>query len=414
MIPPLFEIKFSIIRFNYVKIIIYNEKNKFNVVNEKWKVATKLSVNSLQAIIDRTIEAVKQSREEIFRIGEQSRQEFITLKEELRQVRIKVAEIIDKSDRLELHAKFARNRLAEVSKNFDKYSNEEIKRAYENASEYQVHLAVMRQEEKQLRDRRDQLERRLLKIKDTVERSEALGTQMSVVHNFLAGDLRHIGDVVEKAKEKQQFSLKIIEAQEEERKRLSREIHDGPAQMLANVLLRSEIIERTYKDKGVEEALEEIRDLRKMVKSSLAEVRRIIYDLRPMALDDLGLIPALEKYLKNFAEHANLSIVFKNLGREQRLSSQLEVVCFRLVQEAVQNVHKHAKANEVQVKMEIKLKNIFIIIKDDGIGFDVNEKKDGSLGLIGMRERVTMLKGSMEINSAKNMGTTIIIDIPIE
>lgn len=373
-----------------------------------------MSVKSLQAIINRTIDAVNQSKEEIFRIGEQSRQEMLLLKEELRQVRQKVAEIIEKSDTLELHVKYARNRLAEVSRNFDKYSNEEIKKAYELASEYQIQLALMRQEEKQLRARRDQLERRLLVLQETIERSEALGAQMSIVYNFLTGDLKKIGEVVEEAKEKQKFSLKIIEAQEEERKRLSREIHDGPAQMLANVLLRSEIIERTYKDKGVEEAIQEIRDLRKMVKSSLAEVRRIIYDLRPMALDDLGLVPALDKYLKTFSEHTKLNIVFKNLGRSQRLPSQLEVVIFRLVQEAVQNAHKHAKANEVVVKLEIKLNNVVIVVKDDGIGFDTSEKKDGSFGIIGMRERIAMLNGKMEIKSVINEGTTILIDIPIE
>lgn len=373
-----------------------------------------MSVKSLQAIINRTIDAVNQSKEEIFRIGEQSRQEMLLLKEELRQVRQKVAEIIEKSDTLELHVKYARNRLAEVSRNFDKYSNEEIKKAYELASEYQIQLALMRQEEKQLRARRDQLERRLLVLQETIERSEALGAQMSIVYNFLTGDLKKIGEVVEEAKEKQKFSLKIIEAQEEERKRLSREIHDGPAQMLANVLLRSEIIERTYKDKGVEEAIQEIRDLRKMVKSSLAEVRRIIYDLRPMALDDLGLVPALDKYLKTFSEHTKLNIVFKNLGRSQRLPSQLEVVIFRLVQEAVQNAHKHAKANEVVVKLEIKSNNVVIVVKDDGIGFDTSEKKDGSFGIIGMRERIAMLNGKMEIKSVINEGTTILIDIPIE
>lgn len=373
-----------------------------------------MSVKSLQAIINRTIDAVNQSKEEIFRIGEQSRQEMLLLKEELRQVRQKVAEIIEKSDTLELHVKYARNRLAEVSRNFDKYSNEEIKKAYELASEYQIQLALMRQEEKQLRARRDQLERRLLVLQETIERSEALGAQMSIVYNFLTGDLKKIGEVVEEVKEKQKFSLKIIEAQEEERKRLSREIHDGPAQMLANVLLRSEIIERTYKDKGVEEAIQEIRDLRKMVKSSLAEVRRIIYDLRPMALDDLGLVPALDKYLKTFSEHTKLNIVFKNLGRSQRLPSQLEVVIFRLVQEAVQNAHKHAKANEVVVKLEIKLNNVVIVVKDDGIGFDTSEKKDGSFGIIGMRERIAMLNGKMEIKSVINEGTTILIDIPIE
>ncbi len=94
---------------------------------------------------------------------------------------------------------------------------------------------------------------------------------------------------------KQDFGIRIIAAQEEERKRLSREIHDGPAQMLANVLMRTDLIERTYREKGIEYALAEIADLKKTVRNALSEVRRIIYDLRPMALDDLGIVPTLKK-----------------------------------------------------------------------------------------------------------------------
>ncbi|WP_100405466.1 sensor histidine kinase [Bacillus solitudinis] len=367
---------------------------------------------TLDKIINKTLDTVGESREQIFEIGEKSRQEYNTLEKELMDVRLKVASIIEKSDRTQLHARFARTRLAEVSKSFDRYSSEEVKSAYEQANNFQIQLAVLQQEEVQLRERRDRTERRLHTLKDTIERAEQLASQMSVVFNFLSSDLQQVNEVLEDAREKQAFGLKIIEAQEEERKRLSREIHDGPAQMMANVLLRSELIERIYHDRGIEEALNEIRDLRKMVKNSLAEVRRIIYDLRPMALDDLGLIPTLEKYLKTFEEHIQVPIAFRHFGKERRLDQKFEIALFRLVQEAVQNAHKHAKPTEIQVKIEIKPTKVIMIIKDDGVGFDTSSKKEGSFGLIGMKERVTMLKGELTIQSKVNVGTVVLIDIP--
>ncbi|MDV2684301.1 histidine kinase [Alkalihalophilus lindianensis] len=369
--------------------------------------------NVLDKIIDQTLDTVGQSREQIFEIGEQSRREYQTLQKELQDVRMKVAGVIEKTDRTHLHAKFSRSRLVEVSKAFDRYSHEEVKTAYEQANDYQVQLAVLQQEEIKLRERRDHIERRLIKLNETIERAEQLASQMAVVYNFLSSDLRQVGEVIEDAREKQKFGLKIIEAQEEERKKLSREIHDGPAQMMANVLLRSEIIERIYQDQGIDEALKEIRDLRKMVKSSLAEVRRIIYDLRPMALDDLGLVPTLSKYLANFEEHNRIAVRFKHFGRDQRIPEEYEVALFRLIQEGVQNAYKHAKPTEIQVKIEIKPTKVIMIIKDDGVGFDTTKLKEGSFGLMGMRERVNMLKGELTIQSKKDIGTIISIEVPL-
>lgn len=366
----------------------------------------------LEKIIDNTLNTVGDSREQIFEIGEKSRQELESLKRELGEVRLKVAALIEKTDKTQLYARFARSRLVEVSKAFGDYTSDEVKTAYEQANDYQIQLAILEQEEIQLRNRRDQIERRLVDVQDTVERAEELASQMAVVYNFLANDLKQVGQVMEDAREKQAFGLQIIEAQEEERKRLSREIHDGPAQMMANVLLRSELIERIYREKGIDEALSEIRDLRKMVKSSLAEVRRIIYDLRPMALDDLGLVPTLEKYLSTFQERNKVSIVFRHLGRDQRLPQHFEIALFRLVQEAVQNAYKHADPTEIQVKIEIRATKVIMIIKDDGKGFDPTMKKEGSFGLIGMKERVNVLKGELTIQSKLNVGTTLTIDIP--
>ncbi|WP_275899449.1 sensor histidine kinase [Bacillus piscicola] len=372
------------------------------------------AAKTLDEIINKMLITVEQSKEQIFEISEQTREEYDSLKKELIEVRENVAKVIDKSERTEMQARFARNRLAEVSRQFQRFTTEEVKNVYEQAKELQVQHALLEQEEQQLRKRRDQIERRLLLLEGTIKRAENLFSSVSIVHQFLAGDLKEVGEMMEEAKEKQQFGLQIIEAQEEERKRVARDIHDGPAQMLANVLLRSEIVERVSQEKGMDAAMEEIRDLRTMIRSSLAEVRRIIYDLRPMALDDLGFIPTLNKYLKHVEERTGLNIRFTHFGKSLRFPNNVEVGLFRLTQEAVQNAYKHADPKEVIVKVETKPSSVTIVVKDDGKGFDPETLKEGTFGLIGMKERIHALKGDLTIDSAKNKGTVIVIRVPVE
>ncbi|MCR6108042.1 histidine kinase [Salipaludibacillus agaradhaerens] len=372
------------------------------------------SVRSIEVILEKMMDMVGSSKVEIFEIGEESRHEYQTLKKELSQIQEKVVQLIEQSEKTELHSRFARNRLAEVSKHFASYSDEEVREAYEQANDYQVKLALLHQEEKQLRDRRDHIERRLMKLGETMERADHLINQINVVINYLTGDLQQVSDIIADAEEMQQFGLKIIQAQEEERKKISREIHDGPAQTMANVMLRSELVEKVLDQDGVEKARVEIHDLRRMVKNSLSEVRRIIYDLRPMTLDDLGLVPTLTKYLRNAEEHTGVSITFQRLGKEQRLPSEMEVAIFRFIQEAVQNACKHAEATEIVVKMEMKKDIVNAVIKDDGKGFDPAVKKEGSFGLVGMKERINMLDGRLSIDSKPGKGTLIMVQVPVK
>ncbi|MFZ3590394.1 sensor histidine kinase [Bacillus sp. DJP31] len=374
----------------------------------------KLDSKMLDQILEKMVDTVESSKGEIFRIGEQSRQDFESLSEELKEIKVQVLSTIDEGDKLEGQARFARTRLAEVSKHFKSYSEDEIREAYEKAHKLQMELTVIRQKEKQLRDRRDDIERRLIGLQETIERAEALIGQISVVLNYLDSDLRAVGDILEDAKQKQDFGLRIIEAQEEERRRLSREIHDGPAQMLANVMMRSDLIEKIHRERGGEEAIEEIRNLRKMVRNALYEVRRIIYDLRPMALDDLGLVPTLKKYLDTIEDYnKGAAIRFVHIGLDKRLPPKLEVALFRLVQESVQNASKHAAASEVQVKLEIGRDQIVVVIKDNGKGFNVNEKRDKSFGLMGMRERIEILDGELTIDSKLTVGTVVMFRVPL-
>lgn len=374
----------------------------------------KLDARQLDRIVKKMIETVDQSKAEIFRISEQSRKEHDRLIEELQQVKEEVKRVIHQTDNLEMKTKLARQRLFDVSKNFSHYSEAEIRQAYEKAHSLQMELTMAQEKEKQLRQRRDELERRLTAVKETIERADHLIGQVTVVLNYLNGDFRELSDFINGANEKQEFGLRIIEAQEEERKRLSREIHDGPAQMLANVIMRSDLIERIYRERGAEEAIGEMRDLKKMVRSALYEVRRIIYDLRPMALDDLGLIPTLKKYLQTIEEYHKTTITFTYTGEVKRLSNRFEVAVFRLVQEAVQNALKHAEATTIQVKMELKQNSLLIVVKDDGKGFNPNEKKEKAFGLMGMRERIEWLEGKLHIYSQFGRGTIVTMHIPLQ
>ncbi|MBS4208272.1 sensor histidine kinase [Bacillus sp. FJAT-50079] len=374
----------------------------------------KVDIKALDDIVNQMITTVDNSKNEIFRIGEQCRQEHDLFISELKEIKQQVRHVIDEGDALEIKSRLARRRLSEVSQRFRDFSEQEVREVYENAHDLHTRLTVNRQLEKQLRVRRDDLERRLLALQETIDRAESLVSQITIVSNYLVSDIKEIGEVLEDAKMKQDFGLRIIEAQEEERRRLSREIHDGPAQLLANVLIRSDLAEKVHREKGPEQSLLEIRSLKEMIRAALYEVRRIIYDLRPMALDDLGLIPTLKKYLATIEEYNKRTIIeFIHIGTDKRLPPKYEVALFRLIQESVQNALKHAEAREIKVKIEIRRDQIIVLIRDDGKGFDPMENKNDSFGIIGMKERVSILEGEMKIMSNLGYGTSIIIQIPL-
>jgi len=213
-----------------------------------------INTKSIDEIREEMIETVTCSKSDIFQIGEQCRQDYENMTTELANIKEMMVKLIEEGDKLEEQVLEARVMLSEVSMNFKHYTEEEVREAYEKAHQLQMDLSINWQYKKQLLDKRDDLERRLIGLNETIDRADQLISQISVVMNYLTSDLKQVGEALENARAKQDFGLKIIEAQEEERKRLSREIHDGPAQMLANVIMRSDLIERVYRDRGPDEA----------------------------------------------------------------------------------------------------------------------------------------------------------------
>jgi len=369
--------------------------------------------DQLGEIMKTTLTAIESGKEEIFFIAETSRNETLRLTNELSQLKSDIAEIILQVDNQEKVDRRMRRKLMEVNRAYHKYTQEEMFETYSEAKDAQVSLQLMQAREIQLRKRRDDLERSLRQMQATVERAQNLMTHVSMAISLLQGG---IADSLQTQNHEQkiEMGLRVIRAQEEERRRVAREIHDGPAQTLANIVLRLEIAEKLLEFDPTRVKAELI-DLKNLVRSNLQDIRRIIFDLRPMALDDLGIVPTISKYLDIFQENYGIKCKFLVEGREKRLFPALEVALFRLVQEGMTNVAKHAHSEKVDISLIYQEDWTIALIQDFGKGFEVSSALSNPgehFGLMGMRERVEMFSGHFSIQSTLGKGTKIELSIP--
>lgn len=373
-----------------------------------------VDIRLLDKIAKQTILTIEKSKSQIFDIYEAARNEMENVKRDAERIKQETADIIIKVDELERKERRSRLRLMEVSRNFRVYTEQDIKGAYEDTSQLQVDLAVAREQEQNLRRQRDDLEIRLKQLKNTVQKAEGLVSQVGAALGFLGNQMGGVVTSLETLQQKQMFGAKIIKAQEEERRRVSREIHDGPAQAMANVVFRAEVCERLI-DTNLERARQELQDLREQVRLCLKETRKIIFDLRPMTLDDLGLVPTIRRLLDTIQERAGILPEIKVMGEEKRPDSHFEIGLFRIIQEALNNVEKHAKATGVSVKFEFRSDFITVVIADNGRGFNSAGYAGGeSFGLMGMKERISLLGGDINIKSAVGKGTQVFVRVPLK
>jgi len=203
---------------------------------------------------------------------------------------------------------------------------------------------------------------------------------------------------------------RVVEAQELERRRLARELHDETGQALTSILLGLKALEENSEDSASRAATEELREL---VVSTLQDVRRLAVELRPSALDDFGLVAALERLATSFAEQTGISVDFQSALADERLPEEVETALYRIVQESLTNVVKHAQARRVSILLARKNGAVKAVVEDDGQGFDPAEQTDDGYGLMGMRERLALLGGRLEVESGRDGGTTIAAEVPV-
>jgi signal transduction histidine kinase len=204
---------------------------------------------------------------------------------------------------------------------------------------------------------------------------------------------------------------RVVTAQEAERRRLARELHDETGQALTSILLGLRAVEEAQTEEQRQSALDGVREL---VRTTLQDVRQLAVELRPTALDDFGLVPALERLTHTFSESTAIQVDLESALPPERLPPETETALYRIVQEALTNIVKHARASRVSILLARRPSSVTVVIEDDGVGFEVASARPDGLGLLGMRERVALLGGRMAIESSPGAGTTCLAEVPVQ
>ena len=243
---------------------------------------------------------------------------------------------------------------------------------------------------------------------------EALEKQRLVMENaqLLEAVMRH-------REELQRLSAQLIHAQEAERKRISQELHDELGQALTAMSINLSVIKKEMPPQLTLMIGERLEETALLVDQTLEEVRELALNLRPSMLDDLGLLPTLRWYVGRYARRVCLEVELEAIYLEERLPREMETVLYRVVQEALTNIAKHAQANRVRIRLEGKDSTVSVLIEDNGRGFDTDEvaareRSERGAGLLGMRERVSSLGGSLSIRSRPGQGTQLSVEVPLD
>jgi two-component system, NarL family, sensor histidine kinase DegS len=297
--------------------------------------------------------------------------------------------------------------LRTIKDNLDTTPRTDIRDKYEEALESRFRLTTMRSQ---------------------MEKSESNFDYMRQVLNLMQQVLTKVQgmsdtppqeDISEKPKSGQFDIIGIIRAQEEERQRMARAMHDGPAQSLTNFILQTDICQRLF-DRNPDRAAEELNNLKATASKTFQKVREFIFDLRPMMLDDLGVAPTVRRYVESYGDKSDIEVNLDILGDERRLENYLEVMIFRAIQDVMGLARDYANPTEINVKLDMSSRIARISVEDNGRGFDSEGIFDGRGGnedarvqaLMMLKGKFELVGGTIDVRSRENEGTTVRLELP--
>jgi two-component system sensor histidine kinase DegS len=322
---------------------------------------------------------------------------------ELAQKELKEISMLIEQSQLEVSRIQQRNasisaHLQQIQSQIEVASKGDIRTAYDAALDAQQRVFVMRGQIDKLQSDHSHVEHYI----GILERVNQVLESGELGNNGSKNDQTALAKTVEM----------IIQAQEAERGRLARKMHDGPAQALSNFILQTEIAMRLF-DIDQTRAKEELSGIKSAASSTFQKVRDFIFDLRPMMLDDLGLVPTITRYVETFKEQSGIEVRLVSTGIEQRFEPYQEVMVFRATQELLGNIAQHSQATQVIIQMDSSTTGLRVSIEDNGKGFDIEKVQEkGGMGLNVIRDRVQMIGGNMEIHSTIGHGAHILFHIP--
>ena len=328
-------------------------------------------------------------KEQIQNDLEQSRRELKEIALMSEQSQLEVNKLAQRNASITAH-------MQQMHSQFDTLPRADIRMTYESALDAQQRLFVMRGQLEKLQSDKVHLSRYITLIENVIQAIEGGGPSDG---DAPGGSTAHTVEM-------------MIQAQESERQRLSRQMHDGPAQALSNFILQTEIAMRLF-DVDQKKAREELENLKVSATGTFRKVRDFIFELRPMMLDDLGLVPTLKRYVDTWKDQVGVEARLMVTGKERRLEPYEEVMIFRAVQELLNNTARYGGASSVKVQVDMGDTITKVTVDDDGKGFDADHiSAKRGMGLKVIRDRVEMLGGAMELDSVIGQGTRITFHLP--
>jgi two-component system sensor histidine kinase DegS len=327
---------------------------------------------------------------------------------ELREIGLLVEQSQGEVDKLTQRNATINNQLRQLQQNFETVPRGDIRSIYDAALAAQQKLITMRGQLEKLRSDQASLERYLKLLGVVLEGLGGVDPGAAIASSGMGGAAASIGDGNE-------LIIRIIDAQEAERQRMSKTMHDGPAQSLTNFILQAEIVQRLF-DSNPEQARVELQNLKTTATATFQRVREFITELRPMMLDDLGLVPTVRRYVKAFEEKTGIQTALTITGDERRFETHREVLAFRGIQELLTNVRLHAQCTQARVVLDVDETRVRAIVEDNGQGFDpatavTSDQKH--VGLNTLREKAELMGGQLQLDSTVGQGTRATLEIPV-
>lgn len=323
---------------------------------------------------------------------------------QLREIDVLIKQSAAEVERLaQRHAQVS-NYVRQLQTNFDTVPREDIREGYEAQQNAQQRLFTMRGQLEKLQSDQRNLERLVELQRKLLEMSEGSGAMPRASRDRLARDQSNV--------------VRVVQVEESARQSLVRRMHDGPASSLSNFILQAEICQRLF-DKNPDRARTELNALKATAATTFETVKDFIFELRPMMLDDLGVVPTLRRYVETLQEKDGPQISITVTGMERRVEGHVEITVFRAVQELLNNARRHARATQVQVLLDLTQERLLAVVEDNGSGFNVDEALNNTdsnrtIGLATIRERIEMLGGELNIQSNTGHGSRAEFVLPLQ
>jgi len=355
--------------------------------------------------MDREIRTDARSKDELI--------ELIT--QEMKRIRDKLSELKVQIDQTQLVVDREQQRntdvateLRTIQDNIETVPRQDIRMKYDEALDARFRLTTMRGQLEKFQSLRERLEFDQQLLSQMLNRLQGIDMLPSKDESGADNGGKTPLNIV-----------RIVQAQEEERQRLARQMHDGPAQSLTNFILQTEICQRLF-DRNPARAAEELDTLKTVAGVTFQKVRDFIFDLRPMMLDDLGVLPTVRRYVDSFREKNDIDVKLDILGEERRLETYREVMIFRGIQELMGHARDYANASEMDIRLDLTGNTIRFSVQDNGRGFDAQAAFSGeegyqdtrSQGLITLKEKFELIGGSLAVFSGETEGTTVRVELP--